>query len=652
MKSNKSLLQNLLPSLLSSLVFVILLLASHSYTQYKKGEWEKDIRAEMLTLMTGVKSNLEKALYSRIYYTRGVAAYVALNPEISNAEFAELSKEYIRNDTVISTMALSKNCILNAIYPEEGHQAAIGLNLLDHPDRKEIVEKTIQTKLTFVAGPVELVEGGIAFISYTPIFDKSAGMENKFWGVTDIVIKEESLLNEAGITASDANYYYALRGVNGTGSKGAQFWGNNTVFANNPATINIELPIGTWELGAIPKKGWESYSDQDLTLFLILLISAFFISLLIWLFSKAVLKLKNSEKELKAVFNSLSNLVIEFSIDGDYLNINSIYKDMLVLPKRDMLGKNVSDIFDKETADFFKSAIHKCITSTELQVIEYSLEIENVERWFMARLSYKNEDSVIFNAYDITEKKKQNEQLIKSEIELKKLNKTKNKFFSIIAHDLKGPLGTHQSILQSLIEDYDELGEKTRKNLIISIKESSDNLYTLLKNLLNWSMSQSGKIKINKKKLNLNDTCSGMFSQFHKSAQLKNITFINRLDKTADVYTDKNLTETILRNLISNALKFTKNGGEVCVSSEQTEKNGNSVLKIIVSDNGIGISSKKLKTLFRLDVAQSTPGTDKEMGNGLGLILCKEFAEKLDSKITVDSTPGEGSTFAFELPLS
>lgn len=652
MKSNKSLLQNLLPSLLSSLVFVILLLASHSYTQYKKGEWEKDIRAEMLTLMTGVKSNLEKALYSRIYYTRGVAAYVALNPEISNAEFAELSKEYIRNDTVISTMALSKNCILNAIYPEEGHQAAIGLNLLNHPDRKEIVEKTIQTKLTFVAGPVELVEGGIAFISYTPIFDKSAGMENKFWGVTDIVIKEESLLNEAGITASDANYYYALRGANGTGSKGAQFWGNNTVFANNPATINIELPIGTWELGAIPKKGWESYSDQDLTLFLILLISAFFISLLIWLFSKAVLKLKNSEKELKAVFNSLSNLVIEFSTDGDYLNINSIYKDMLVLPKRDMLGKNVSDIFDKETADFFKSAIHKCITSTELQVIEYSLEIENVERWFMARLSYKNENSVIFNAYDITEKKKQNEQLIKSEIELKKLNKTKNKFFSIIAHDLKGPLGTHQSILQSLIEEYDELGEKTRKNLIVSIKESSDNLYTLLKNLLNWSMSQSGKIEINKKKLNLNDTCSGMFSQFHKSAQLKNITFINRLDKTAYVYTDKNLTETILRNLISNALKFTKNGGEVCVSSEQTEKNRNSVLKIIVSDNGIGISSKKLKTLFRLDVAQSTPGTDNEMGNGLGLILCKEFAEKLDSKITVNSTHGEGSTFAFELPLS
>jgi sensor domain CHASE-containing protein len=193
MKSNRLLFQNILPPLISLVVFITLLLAAHSYTEFKKGEWEKDIRAEMLEIMTGKKSNLEKALYSRIYYTRGVAAYVALNPNISNAEFAELSKEFIKKDTVISTMALSKNCIINAIYPKEGHQAAIGLNLLDHPERKEMVEKTIQTQLTFVAGPVELVEGGTAFISYTPIFDKTKSLENKFWGLTDIVIKKNSL---------------------------------------------------------------------------------------------------------------------------------------------------------------------------------------------------------------------------------------------------------------------------------------------------------------------------------------------------------------------------------------------------------------------------------------------------------------------------
>jgi PAS domain S-box-containing protein len=605
----------------------------------------------MLEIMTGKKSNLEKALYSRIYYTRGVAAYVALNPNISNAEFAELSKEFIKKDTVISTMALSKNCIINAIYPKEGHQAAIGLNLLDHPERKEMVEKTIQTQLTFVAGPVELVEGGTAFISYTPIFDKTKSLENKFWGLTDIVIKKNSLLNEAGINTSDANYDYALRGVNGTGSKGALFWGDDTVFANSPVTINIELPIGNWELAAIPKKGWKSYPDQDRTLFIIMLVSAFFISLLIWLFSKALLKLKNSEKELKAVFDSLDSLIIEFNITGDYLNVNSENKKLLVLPEREMIGKNLSDIFDKEKAEFFKSAILKCATSRKLHVIEYPLQIENEERWFTARLSYKNENAVIFNAYDITEKKEQNERLIQSEIELKKLNETKNKFFSIIAHDLRGPLGTHQSILKLFHDNYEGLDEETRKNLISSLKDSTDNLYKLLQNLLNWAMSQSGEIAVEKKKLNLNKISAAMFSQFQKSAQLKNIAFINKLDKEAEVFTDKNLTATILRNLITNAIKFTNKGGEVHVHSEQKRRNGQLFLKVIVSDTGIGISQKRQETLFQLDVTQSTPGTEKEMGNGLGLILCKEFAEKLDSEITVESTSGKGSSFAFELPL-
>jgi signal transduction histidine kinase len=117
------------------------------------------------------------------------------------------------------------------------------------------------------------------------------------------------------------------------------------------------------------------------------------------------------------------------------------------------------------------------------------------------------------------------------------------------------------------------------------------------------------------------------------------------------VYTDKNLTATILRNLISNAIKFTNKGGEVRVHSEQKRRNGQLFLKVIVSDTGIGISPKTQKTLFQLDIAQSTPGTEKEMGNGLGLILCKEFAEKLDSEVTVNSTLGKGSSFAFELPL-
>lgn len=222
-KPLKNILKTAIPIAYAFGVFLILSIGIYNYSNYTKGQWEKDERSNLMDLLTSKKSNLEKALYSRIYYTRGVAAYVGLNPSISNNEFYELAKEYIKQDTVISTMALSKDCIINAIYPYEGHESAIGLNLLAHPERNEIVKKTIETELTFVAGPVELVEGGSAFISYTPIFNKLESLNNSFWGITDIVIKEESLIREAKISLAENGFKFALKGYNGTGNKGAIF---------------------------------------------------------------------------------------------------------------------------------------------------------------------------------------------------------------------------------------------------------------------------------------------------------------------------------------------------------------------------------------------------------------------------------------------
>ncbi|MCF6333923.1 MAG: ATP-binding protein [Draconibacterium sp.] len=650
--NRKTLYRYIQPTIISVFVFAVLIIAATFYTHYKKGLWEKDIRTEMLNFMMGKKSNLEKALYSRIYYTRGVAAYVALNPGIKSKEFAELAKEYMGNDTVISTLALSKDCILNEVYPLEGHEAALGLNLLRHPARKKIVEKTIETQLTFVAGPVELVEGGIAFISYTPIFNKTKNNEKHFWGVTDIVIKQNSLFNEAKLEVSEAGFNFALKGYDGTGKDGDVFWGDGEIFEHNPVTINIDLPIGNWVFAAVPSRGWHLYSDQDKTLFVILFISAFIISFLIWLFSKALLRIKNNEKELKAVFESLDSLIIEFNAEGDYLKMCSSNNDLLYLPEEKLKGKNIDTIFDKEQAKIFKEAIQNCVVHKKLVVVEYPMQIKGREFWFSSRISYKSDNSVIVNAYDITKKKKQENSLIRSEQQLKELNSMKDKFFSIIAHDLRGPLGGQKSLIDFILDEYDDLDEATRKEMIISLQESSNSVYTLLENLLNWSMSQSGKIEVNNIKFNLYEDTARLLTDFTKEAELKNIQLQNNLDENTIVFADVNLTETILRNLISNAIKFTQPGGKIQVYSELSVIDGKEYQNICVTDNGVGIEEKKLGTLFRLDKAQSTPGTSNEKGNGLGLLLCKELAELQGSKMNVLSTQKTGSIFSFILPTA
>lgn len=178
---------NYQPLLLAVASFFILVFVILRYTQFSNDNKEKDIRSNLLDLLITKKSQLEKALNSRVYYTKGIAAYTSINPHISNETFYELADELINKDSVISTMSLSRDCVINAIFPYEGHEAAIGLNLLEHPARRKIVEKTIETRNTFIAGPVKLIEGGIAFISYTPIFQEKIIL-NTISGVLPILL--------------------------------------------------------------------------------------------------------------------------------------------------------------------------------------------------------------------------------------------------------------------------------------------------------------------------------------------------------------------------------------------------------------------------------------------------------------------------------
>jgi len=637
--------------LISLGIFVVLAVGIVAFSKYKNGLWEKDVRNALLDNLAGKKSTLEKALYSRIFYTRGVAAYVSMNPDISHQEYADLAKEYIHGDSVINSMALSKDGVISDIFPLEGHEEALGLNLLEHPERRKIVEKTIETHLTFIAGPVELVEGGTAFISYTPVFYKTKLGDEQFWGVTDIVIKYNELLNEAGLKVQQHGYRYALRGTNGDGDNGDVFWGDSRIFEQNPVTVSVELPIGNWVLAVVPENGWKHFVDQDKTLVVSLLFSALIISLLIGLVVNAFSKIRRNEKELKAIFASLDSLVIELNFEGKYLEIAAINEEMLVQPKDKLIGKSVYDFFDKPKADYFVASIQKCLATQKLVVIEYQLQINGEEHWFMARISYKSKESAIFNTYDITEEKKQERLLKESEQQLKKLNASKDKFFSIIAHDLRSPLAGQQGLIDILVEEQEALDEATRMDLLQSLQQSSTELNNLLENLLRWALSQSGTLRAKPKEYELKSMFDSVMTQFASRARLKKIQLENHLQEQVLVFADMQFANTVLRNLVSNAIKFTHKEGIVRVQSEIISTDSGSFCKISVEDNGVGIAPEVLKTLFTVGENRATDGTEREKGSGLGLLLCKEFVEIQGGSIGVKSTPGQGSVFSFTLPL-
>ncbi|OQX75618.1 MAG: hypothetical protein B6D61_10045 [Bacteroidetes bacterium 4484_249] len=250
---------------------------------------------------------------------------------------------------------------------------------------------------------------------------------------------------------------------------------------------------------------------------------------------------------------------------------------------------------------------------------------------------------VIYSRYKL--KQKTNKLLTGQKQQLEIANITKDKFFSIIAHDLKNPMAASYSLCDLLYENYRELSDEQKYETICTIKKSTAFTYELLENLLQWSLSQSGRMKFDPKKINIENIISNNISLLAGSAQKKDINLISIIDKNILVFGDENMISLIIRNLVSNAIKFSNPGDEIKVNADVVD----GYITISIEDNGIGMSKEDLEKLFRIDVNTTTIGKSKEKGTGLGLILCKEFVEKNGGKIWVESELGKGSIFSFTL---
>lgn len=236
--------------------------------------------------------------------------------------------------------------------------------------------------------------------------------------------------------------------------------------------------------------------------------------------------------------------------------------------------------------------------------------------------------------------------LKESELSLKELNATKDKFFSIIGHDLRNPLNAllgFSELISGSSRDY-TLEEIRKYNKIIN--DSARNIHQLIENLLEWSRSQSGNIDFSPKRHKLLPIIDDIQNIFSIQLKKKNITIHNYISDNLIVFADKNLISAIIRNLINNAIKFTPTGGYISLTAERS----NGQVSISVSDTGIGMTRDQMNNIFRLDNHLTKIGTSQETGTGLGLILCKEFVEIHKGSIHVESEPDKGSTFKFFLP--
>jgi ligand-binding sensor domain-containing protein/signal transduction histidine kinase len=232
--------------------------------------------------------------------------------------------------------------------------------------------------------------------------------------------------------------------------------------------------------------------------------------------------------------------------------------------------------------------------------------------------------------------------------DLQESNATKDKLFSIISHDLKNPFAVILSLSETLSGSFKALEQDELEESLKMMKSSAQKVYELLANLLTWSRSQLGNIQYNPEKLKLEPIVSEISELFRNQYELKNIKFDAEIDPNLKVWADSNMLKTVMRNLISNAIKYTNNGGIINVSGNEK----NEYIEIVIMDNGVGIQEDTIGKLFKMEHKISSPGTYGERGTGLGLILCKEFVEKQGGEIWLTSELGKGSAFYFTIPYN
>lgn len=376
-------------------------------------------------------------------------------------------------------------------------------------------------------------------------------------------------------------------------------------------------------------------------------------------------QLTRSEQKFRMLTEKLSDLILIVNKNLDIRFATPAVSRVLGYSVNEIQKMNLLQLVTHQEQENFANIVYKVTEDdqqdqkTDVEFLTKNAETKNIDCRISNMFKSLSVNGIVITGHDITERMKMQAELDKivSELELKNLdlnilnsdlneaNATKDKFFSIIAHDLKDPFSTLIGFTDLLLEDYFDFNDSERFEMVRKIYNTAENTLKLLVNLLEWSRMQRGIMKYYPEKIDFKSLLKQIIQQLEDTAVKKKIAIDVDLQNSVWVRIDKYMIATIVRNLISNAIKFTPRNGKITIKINKLDNK----YQVEVADDGIGMTKDQMDKLFKLESNTSTFGTDGERGTGLGLILCNDFVEKHDEKIWVESKVGKGSTFYFTM---
>ncbi len=365
--------------------------------------------------------------------------------------------------------------------------------------------------------------------------------------------------------------------------------------------------------------------------------------------------LEYSEEKFKKIFENSGIGMSILDPKGKFIKVNKSFADMFNYNFAEFIGLSLLDVTHPSEIEHSIQLMKSLQENNEeknKQLEKKYIKKNGESFWGFVTItpikdSAGNLSYYIAQLHDITKRKKTELKLARYAEELKELNTSKDKFFSIISHDLRSPFNALLGISEYTSQFYDELSETEIKDSVINMHNSAKKVYELIQNLLEWTQVQTGRLEVEKSKIDLCEISNEILELYRDTAVNKKVKLNSEISRTINLYADRYMIETVIRNLISNAIKFTYPGGIVSINATV-----NGVFaEITVLDTGVGIAKENQNKLFKIDAQYRRDGTANEKGTGLGLILCKEFVEKNNGTIRIESKENEWSKFTFTVPL-
>lgn len=627
---------------------VLVVIADRIYLEWDRQQLRENVREHLMMLQAKLVGKLNQL----VMLQQGLAALVTLHPQLTQQEFEQFAKELLKGQENIRSLSVAPHFIISYVYPSEGNEKLIGLDLRTFPEERwEAISRAKERRRFVIAGPLKLAQGDDGLIGRYPVYT-----QEDFWGMISLVIDMHGLFRTLGLYERQQEFDLAIRGQDGLGAQGKVFFGREELFHQEPVLLEVSLPDGSWQIAALPKQGWivnsvnlHLFRVGEVLLLGIVFLFSVFRARYAWERERNEQELRESEERFHRL-QDISTSGILIHDQGVILDANSGLCHMVGYSLDELVGFEVVKLVAPAWREKTMACIRQGLSETQhLEGLHRDGSIFPIE--VRARyLPYHGKQVRVAEIRDITEQKRIEAELLQARDTAERAHQVKSEFLANMSHEIRTPLnsiiGMIHLILRTTLtfQQWDYLNK---------IQTSSQLLLEIVNDVLDFSKIDAGKLNIEFIDFDLAQILDHLGHIVGSKATEKELEFIFQLDPNLPRHLvgDPVRLGQILLNLVSNALKFTPRG-QIVLSSQLLEEHDDQLMvRFAIQDTGIGLTQEQQSLLFQAFQQAEASTTRKFGGTGLGLVICQRLAKLMEGEMGVESQYGQGSTFWFTVRL-